>query len=245
MGFVLLLAAALAPMARAATVRVTISGIVKEIAVTEGPVLGLYSKEQFEDGTPFVLVYTFDDSKGEATTEMDEGGSITQSGQRTAHFSSPGVSAILHIADASWDFGESVDSEANLVAQQGTKGYTIVYRTGDKENWVTSTLSPKDAGTWTTSGDWRQSFHADELEANEIPFSVDNGTVSASGTLIASKIAVDGIDLNGQALSIRAVGQDKTKGSWTGEWHLAKPSPRGGCVIERVTRTVVGKLPPN
>ncbi len=239
------LAVILAPSARATTVRITINGVLKSIDITEGPVFGYNSRQLIPYGAPFVVVYTFDDGKGDVTIERDKYGNLTQSGQRTAHSGSPGVSAVLRIGDASWDFGDSSSSEVKLVAAQGSKSYTIRFATGDKDNWISSTIYPENTASWTRSGDWRQSFQADDLEANADRFSVDNGTVSANGTLIASSIRVEGVNLDGQALSINAASEDANLKPWAGAWHLAKPSVRGGCIIEKVTRTVIGTTPPN
>ncbi len=243
--FALFLAITLAPLARATTVRITISGKLQSIGIIEGPVFGYHSRQLIPNGEPFSLVYTFDDDEGEVTVQRDKFGNLSQSGQRTAPSGSPGISAILRIGDASWDFGESISSEVNLVATGGVKGYSIRFATKDNDNWISSLIYPKNAASWTKSGDWRQSFQADELEGNANRFSVDNGTVSASGTLIPSIIKVEGVNLDGQALSIGPAGQDTNLKSEAGAWLLARPSVHGGCVIEKVIRTVIGTMPPN
>lgn len=231
--------------ARATTVRITISGTLDRIDIVEGPVFGYHSKEVIPSGAPFLLVYTFDDNKGEVTFQRDKDGNLTQSGQRTEHSESPGVSAILRIGDALWDFGDSANSQVSLIATQGAKGYSIHFVTRAKDNWVSSDIHPKSSSSWTVSGDWRQSFEADELEANPNKFSVDNGTVSASGTLIPSRIRVDGVNLGGQALSLSEASRNTSSNAGAAVWQLARPSVHGGCIIEKVTRTVIGTIPPN
>jgi hypothetical protein len=231
--------------ARATAVRITISGTLGGIDIIEGPVFGYHSRQLIPNGAPFLLVYTFNDDKGEVTVQRDKYGNLTQSGQRTEHSESPGVSAILRIGDALWDFGDSIRSEVNLIATQGAKGYSIHFATRDKDNWISSEIYPTSSSSWTASGDWRQSFEADELRANASKFSVDNGTVSASGTLTPSRIRVEGVDLGGQALSIRGAGRDTTFKSEAGAWQLARSSVHGGCIIEKVIRMVIGTMPPN
>jgi hypothetical protein len=242
---ILLVATISTAAARAAIVKVTITGTVKGIHISEGPVFGYTSREHIPDGTPFTLTYIFDDTKGEDRIKMESHGNITRSGLRALKAASPATDAILQIGGGVWDFGESVDSEVDLTTTLRVKSYVIRFASADKDNWISSNIYPRKGGYWPATADWRQSFHANGLENNPSPFSVDNGTVSARGSLIASGISVSGVHLEGQALSFATVDGGPNSANWVRQWHLAKPSPHGGCVIESVTKTVVGTTSQN
>jgi hypothetical protein len=243
---ILLVATIFTAVAPAAIVKVTITGTVKDIHISEGPVFGHTSREHIPDGTPFTLTYMFDDTKGEDRIQTESHGKITRSGLRALRAAaSPGTDAILQIGGGVWDFGESVDSEVALTTAVRVKSYVIRFSTTDKDNWISSNVYPGKGGSWPSTADWRQSFHASGLEKNPSSFSIDNGTVSVRGSLIASEISVNGVHLEGQALSFTTVDGGPNSANWVRQWHLAKPSPHGGCVIESVTKTVVGTTPHN
>ena len=68
--------------------------------------------------------------------------------------------------------------------------------------------------------------------------------MSASGSLIPSVITVTGVDLDGQWL------RDATTGGGPGlpqlgegRWQFAHASPKGGYIVEEVTRTILGTEP--
>ena len=242
---ILLVATISTAAARAAIVKMTITGTVKGIHISEGPVFGYTSREHIPDGTPFTLTYIFDDTNGEDRIQTESDGKITRSGLRASKAASPARDAILQIGGGVWDFGESVDSEVDLTTTLRVKSYVIRFGSADKDNWISSNIYPGKGGNWPATADWRQSFHANGLQKNPSPFSIDNGTVSARGSLIASGISVSGVHLEGQALSFTTVDGGPNSSHWVRQWHLAKPSPHGGCVIESVTKTVVGTMPGN
>lgn len=244
MFWTLCLAAILAPAVHAAVVRVTITGTVDRLDISEGPVFGYRSKQPLPPSLPFILTYTFDDQKGETTLESADTGRLVGSGQHGSRAASPGVSAVLQVGEAFWEFGDSTDAEVTVRITDADSSLKIRYDTADRDNWVSSAIVPDRGASWTLSGDWRQSFYADRVKSQPASFSIDNGTVSARGTLIPSTLRVDGIDLRGQALDARASGELPL--SWPArEWRLAVAPPGGGYVVEQITQTAIGSIAAN
>jgi len=238
------LVAILMPGLHAAVVRVTIRGTVDKLDISDGPVFGFRSKEPLPSDLPFALTYTFDDQKGETTLELGDTGRLVGSGQHGLQSASPGVSAVLRVGNAVWEFGDSTTAEVTIRATDAESSLKIRYGTANRDNWVSSSITPDPAASWTLSGDWRQSFYADRLKSQPSPFSIDNGTVSARGTLIPSTLRVDGIDLRGQVLDARASGEQPP--GWPArEWRLSIASPRGGYIVEQVTQTAIGSIASN
>uniref|UniRef100_A0A372ILF0 Uncharacterized protein n=2 Tax=Paracidobacterium acidisoli TaxID=2303751 RepID=A0A372ILF0_9BACT len=155
------------------------------------------------------------------------------------------MNAVLQVGGAIWDFGESADSEVDLNTASSAMRYFVRFSTANSDNWISSDIRPSKAAAWVATGDWRQSFRAEALPSKVSQFSLDNGTVSATGSLIPTQITVNGLNLQGQILSYKTISGGPNASSWVRQWHLSKPSPRGGCVIESITRTVVGTIPPN
>jgi hypothetical protein len=117
-----------------------------------------------------------------------------------------------------------------------------VFTTQAGSNRVSSQIVPAKGGYWPKSGDWRSSFTSTSLEGSTASFSADNDRVSASGSLIPSVITVTGVDLDGQWLR-----DASTEGpimlNRERKWQLAHASPRGGYIVEEVTRTILGTNP--
>ena len=239
---VFLLAAAL-PAAQAATITVTITGTTGEIKVGEGPIFGHSSYQKIPPGDPFVLTYTFDDEKGKQAISGISGDTITQSEIENTALSSPGTNAVLQIGSAVWEFGASTRSQVTLRTSASNKSEQFVYTTQAGSNRVSSQIVPAKGGYWPKNGDWRSSFTSTSLEGSTASFSADNDRVSASGSLIPSSITVTGVDLDGQWL------RDATTAAGPGlpnrerKWQLAHASPRGGYIVEEVTRTILGTKP--
>lgn len=233
------LLAVLVPGLHAAIVRITITGTVAEFNISEGPVFGYPSKQPLPRDLPFILTYAFDDQRGATTADSEPNGRLIMSRQSGSHAASPGVSAVLQVGDAVWEFGDSVRSEIRTTLKGREKILSMRYETGDKDNWIRSVLALEGTAAWSSSGDWRQSFYAPALLRQPSPFSIDNGTVSASGALMASAVRVSGIDLRAQALSF-SLPETKPTGWPARKWRLTVPSPMGGYVVEKITQTVAG-----
>jgi hypothetical protein len=227
--FVLL---ALSATAGAATVTVAITGSTGEIQVGEGPVFGHSSYQLIPGGEPFVLTYIFDEDRGKQTISQEDGGLISRSEIENSVGSSPGVSATLQIGSNLWEFGPSTRSQVVLKTSANDKSEQFVFTTQAGGNRVSVQIVPGKGGYWPKSGDWRGSYTSGLLDGSTASFAVDNDRVSARGKLIPVTIAVDGVDIDGQWL--RATGEEKRK------WQLAHASPRGGYIVEQVTRTIIG-----
>ena len=75
-------------------------------------------------------------------------------------------------------------------------------------------------------------------------FSADNDRVSASGSLIPSAITVTGVDLDGQWLNdVMTAAEGPGVPKLERKWQLAHASPKGGYIVEEVTRTILGTKP--
>jgi hypothetical protein len=239
----ILLLTALPATARPATIVVTITGTTGEIKVGEGPIFGHSSYQKIPPGDPFVLTYTFDDEKGKQSVSGITGDTITQSEIENNALSSPGINAVLQIGSAVWEFGASTHSQVTLKTSTTDKSEQFVYATQAGSNRVSSQIIPAKGGYWPKNGDWRSSFTSTSLEGSTASFSADNDRVSASGSLVPSLITVTGIDLDGQWL------RDATTAGGSGlpnrepRWQLAHPSPKGGYIVEEVTRTILGTKP--
>jgi hypothetical protein len=227
-----LLILALSTTARAATVTVTITGTTGEIHVGEGPIFGHSSYQLIPGGVPFVLTYTFDEDRGKQTVSAIESGLITQSEIENTTGSSPGVNATLQIGSALWEFGSSSKSKVALKTSGNDKSEQFVFATQGGDNRVSAEIVPGKGGFWPKNGDWRSSYTSSLLDGSTASFSEDNDRVSARGKLIPASITVSGVDIDGQWL--------RTTGGEERKWQLAHASPRGGYIVEQVTRTILG-----
>ena len=115
-----------------------------------------------------------------------------------------------------------------------SKSEQFVYVAQAAGNRVSAQILPGKGGYWPKNGDWRASFTSGPLDGSTGSFAADNDRVSASGSLTPLTIAVAGVDIDGQWLRYTT----NTGGGST--WQLAHPSPRGGYIVEQVTRTILG-----
>lgn len=231
----LILAAALSTGAQAATVTVTITGTTGEIHVGEGPIFGHKSYQLIPAGEPFVLTYIFDEDKGTQSISEVKDNLITQSEIENAAASSPGVSATLQIGSAVWEFGPATHAQVMLKTSSTSKSEQLVF-TQAGGNRVSAQIVPGKGSYWPKNGDWRAGFTSSSLEGSSGSFSADNGSVSAQGKLNPSTIALTGVDIDGQWLRYTTTADGR-------KWQLAHASPRGGAIVEEVTRTIVGTRP--
>ncbi len=238
-----ILAAAFFTAARASIITVTITGTTSGVQVGEGPVFGYSSYRKIRDGTAFTLIYTFDDTKGKGGVFETEGGIITQSEIQTAGSSSPGTNATLQIGKAVWEFGASTDSQVTLSTAVNNKNEQILFSNPASGNRVSSYICPATKGYWPRNGDWRANFNASSLSGSTGSFSASNGSVSAKGRLAPSSITVTGLNLDGQWLSYTTTAGGPGQANWEREWHLAQASPKGGYVVQRVRRIIIGTKP--
>ena len=225
---------ALSTTAGAATITVTITGTTGEIHVGEGPIFGHSSYQLIPAGDPFVLTYTFDEDKGKQSTSEVSEGLITQSEIEGTAVSSPGISATLQIGSALWEFGSSTHSQVVLKTSTTAKSEEFVFATQAGSNRISAQIVPGKGGYWPKNGDWRASFTSGPLDGSTASFSADNDRVSARGSLIPATITVTGVDIDGQWLRYTTTAGGERK------WQLAHASPRGGYIVEQVTRTIVG-----
>src|SRR3984885_1604646 len=228
----ILLLAALPATARPATIVVTITGTTGEIKIGEGPIFGHSSYQKIPPGDPFVLTYTFDDEKGKQSISGISGDTITQSQIENTALSSPGTNAVLQIGSAVWEFGASTRSQVTLKTSTTDKSEQFVFTTQAGGNRVSAQIVPAKGGYWPKNGDWRASFTSGPLDGSTAFFAADNDRVSASGSLTPSTITVTGVDIDGQWL------RNTTTAGGERKWQLAHASPRGGYVVEQVTRTI-------
>jgi hypothetical protein len=228
------LAAMLSATAGAATITVTITGTTGEIRVGEGPIFGHRSYTLIPGGDPFALTYIFDEEKGKQSTPEVSDGLITQSGIEGTAPSSPGTSATLQIGSAVWEFGSSAHSQVVLKTSATSKSEQFVFNAQAGGNRVSAQIVPAKGGYWPKNGDWRASFTSGPLDGSTASFAADNDRVSASGSLTPSTITVAGVDIDGQWL------RNTTTAGGERKWQLAHASPRGGYVVEQVTRTIMG-----
>jgi hypothetical protein len=218
----------------ASTITVTISGVTGEIRVGEGPMFGHPSYQNIPPGAPFSLTYSFNEEMGQQSLSASSGKLITSSSIQNAVSTSPGTNAVLRIGDALWEFGPAAHAEVTLNTAAGKQGEHIVFTTQARGNRVSAEIVPGKSGYWPKNGDWRASFVATSLGGSTASFSADNDRVSAKGSLVPESIMVAGVDLDGQWL--QAVPANTT-GDRT--WQLAHASPKGGYIIQEVTRTIL------
>ena len=230
----ILTAAIFSRIAGAATITVTITGTTGEIRVGEGPIFEHRSYTLIPPGDPFSLTYTFDEEKGKQTISELSNGLISQSEIENTRISSPGTSATLQIGRAVWEFGSSIRSQVVMKTSATSKGEQFVYVAQAGGNRVSAQIIPGKGGYWPKNGDWRASFTSGPLDGSTASFAADNDRVSASGSLTPLTIAVAGVDIDGQWLryAMNPGGE--------GKWQLAHASPRGGYIVEQVTRTILG-----
>lgn len=232
----LLLTALCAATARASTVQILITGSTSGAAVDDGPILGYKSYEKIPDGTPFTLIYTFDDARGKEKISGTKEHIITESCIETFASEAPGTNATLRIGAATWEFGLSTRSEARLSTSPDQKSYMFAFATPGRDNRVSTIIRPSESGYWPVHADWRASFSATSLAGSTGSFSADNGRVSAKGDLLPTTITVNGINLAEQWLRLpTAADSGRTAAQ---QWRLAHPSPRGGYIVQRATRTM-------
>jgi hypothetical protein len=230
----ILTAAIFSTTAGAATITVTITGTTGEIRVGEGPIFGHRSYTFIPAGDPFALTYTFDEERGKQTIAEVSNGLISQSEIENSKLSSPGASATLQIGRAVWEFGSSARSQVVMKTSATSKSEQFVYVAQAGGNRVSAQIVPGKGGYWPKNGDWRASFTAGPLDGSTASFAADNDRVSASGNLTPLTIEVAGVDIDGQWLRSAAIP------SGEGKWQLAHASPRGGYIVEKVTRTIMG-----
>jgi hypothetical protein len=230
----ILTAAIFSTAAGAATITVTITGTTGEIRVGEGPIFEHRSYTLIPPGDPFSLTYTFDEEKGKQTISELSDGLISQSEIENTRLSSPGTSATLQIGRAVWEFGSSIRSQVVMKTSATSKSEQFVYVAQAGGNRVSAQIVPGKGGYWPKNGDWRASFTSGPLDGSTASFAADNDRVSASGSLTPLTIAVTGVDIDGQWLRYA------TKPGGEGKWQLAHASPRGGYIVEQVTRTILG-----
>jgi hypothetical protein len=230
----ILTAAMFSITAGAATITVTITGTTGEIRVGEGPIFEHRSYTLIPPGDPFSLTYTFDEEKGKQTIAEVGNGLISQSEIENTKLSSPGTSATLQIGRAVWEFGSSARSQVVMKTSATNKSEQFVYVAQAGGNRVSAQIVPGKGGYWPKNGDWRASYTSSPLDGSTASFAADNDRVSASGTLMPLTIEVTGVDIDGQWLRLT------TNPAGEGKWQLAHASPRGGYVVEQVTRTMLG-----
>jgi hypothetical protein len=230
----IVIAAMLSATAEAATITVTITGTTGEIRVGEGPIFEHRSYTLIPPGDAFSLTYTFDEERGKQTIVAVSNGLITQSEVENSNLSSPGTSATLQIGRAVWEFGSSARSQVVMKTSATSKSEEFVYVAQAGGNRVSVQIVPGKGGYWPKNGDWRASFTLDPLDGSTGSFAADNDRVSASGKLTPLSIVVAGVDIDGQWLRYA---NDPGR---EGKWQLAHASPRGGYIVERVTRTILG-----
>jgi hypothetical protein len=240
---VFLLSAALPATAMPATIAVTITGTTGEIKVGEGPIFGHSSYQKIPPGDPFVLTYTIDDQRGTQAISKVDGDTITQSEIEGTAPSSPGTNAVLQIGSAIWEFGASTRSQVTLKTSTANKSEQFVFATQAGSNRVSSQIVPGKGGYWPKTGDWRSSFTSTAIEGSTASFSADNDRVSASGSLVPATITVTGVDLDGQWLRDATSSGGPASSNWERKWQLAHASPKGGYIVEEVSRTILGTKP--
>ena len=232
-----LIAAMFSATAGAATITVTITGTTGEIRVGEGPIFEHRSYTLIPPGDPFSLTYIFDEEKGKQTISELSNGLISQSEIENTKLSSPGTSATLQIGRAVWEFGSSIRSQVVMKTSATSKSEQFVYVAQAGGNRVSAQIVPGKGSYWPKNGDWRASFTSGPLDGTAT-FAVDNDRVSASGSLTPSTITVAGVDIDGQWLRYATNAANNSGGE--GKWQLAHASPKGGYIVERVTRTILG-----
>ena len=149
-------------------------------------------------GQPYVLVYTFDDTKG----TQDFSGCINGQGASyivSTSTSNPGT-AVLRIGTGEWTFGTvpppDVGSESyRLVTPQGQFLDLDVHDTGsDDVDYMTGYVYPASGTVLTTDCNWEAPFSNSQLlYVPSLGFDIFSfGSRLASGTLFPSAIIVSG-----------------------------------------------------
>ncbi len=133
-----------------------------------------------------------------------------------------------------WEFGSSTRSQVVLKTSATGKSEQFVFTTQAGSNRISAQIVPGKGGYWPKNGDWRASFTSGPLDGSTASFSADNDRVSAQGSLIPATITVTGVDIDGQWLRYATTAGGERK------WQLAHASPRGGYIVEQVTRTIFG-----
>jgi hypothetical protein len=238
-----LLANAWSTIAAGATVTVIITGVTGAIQVGEGPLFGQRSYQPIPAGSPFILTYTFDEEKGKPTSSEVSDSLITRSGIENSALTSPGTSASLQIGNAVWEFGASTRAQVTLKTAANSKSEEFLYATQAGGNRVSSQIVPAKGSYWPKNGDWRASFTSSSLDGSAASFSADNNRVDAKGSLVPLTISVTGVDIDGQWLSYTTAAEEPSPAGWEGKWQLAHASPKGGYIVEEVTRTILGIKP--
>jgi hypothetical protein len=150
--FVSLAILLLAGTAQAADVVITVKG-----TLAGEDYLGIFGPEKsIPKGTPFTLVYTFDDAVGEAVRVRcpNSGSGVTGSGNN-----SPGR-AVLTIGDSSYAFGDTADSRSTVwravPSRCGNGGIAMAVSDGRPPlmSGIQVTIQPRRAPL-TTDADWR------------------------------------------------------------------------------------------
>jgi hypothetical protein len=230
--------------ATASTIRIAITGATTGVYVEEGPIFGHSSYEHIPDGTPFTLIYTFDDHKGKETFLAVRNEFITESKIEDTESTAPGTNAILQIAEATWEFGPSTHSSVKLNTSPDNRRYELTFATSAKGNQISAVIQPKILGFWPTNADWRASFIATSLMESTVEFSANNGRVSAKGKLRPLTLTVSGVDVAGQWLTSAKIAGSQNLTTWKRQWHLAHPSPKGGYIVQEVSKTTTGAPDP-
>ncbi|HEX3747689.1 MAG TPA: hypothetical protein VHW09_27325 [Bryobacteraceae bacterium] len=115
-------------------------------------------------GTPYTLVFTFDDTKGQDTDPGCSG-----SGIGGTHEESPGT-ATLTINGKSYDFGQSPDATSKAWRKTGDACSEIGMEIGEGRFPFFSTVSirvspPQGTATLTSDSDWRSRLSVDDVYA--------------------------------------------------------------------------------
>ena len=222
-------------------VTVTITGTTGEIQVGEGPIFGHKSYQLIPAGDPFVLTYIFDEDKGKQSISEVKENLITQSEIENAASSSPGVNATLQIGSAVWEFGPASRFSSHAEDFCNRQERAVGFHDQSGGNQVSAQIVPAKGSYWPKNGDWRAGFTSSSLAGSTASFSADNGSVSAAGSLNPSTIAVTGVDIDGQWLRYTTSAGGPGLANWERKWQLAHASPRGGAIVEEVTRTILGE----
>jgi len=148
-------------------------------------------------GTPYTLVYTFDDSKGQATQPGCSG-----SGIGGAHQNSPGI-AVLTIAGKSYTFGRRPDaiSKAWRLTASGCSTSEIGMEIGEGQfplfSNVSIRIAPQGAQSLTQNSDWRSALSVSNVYARNTYNSFmiwrpGNNMISTQSYLSVSSVTVSG-----------------------------------------------------
>jgi hypothetical protein len=140
--------------------------------------LGIFRADKvIPKGTPFTVVFTFNDARGEAVKVRcpNSGSGVTGSGNN-----SPGK-AVITIGGSSYAFGDSVDSRSTVwrMVPSGCGGGGISMAVSDgRTTGIQVTIQPGRA-VLTTDADWRTPLSLSKFSA---PREGNTFTVMRSGT---------------------------------------------------------------